>query len=164
MIDFEMLRIEKLIEEREAYENEFFSMEPSFEVENIELDIIQFNSEEELENPFEIDDFFDNLRDEQLIREREVYEIQFFKNQNFEMIENDFLDKIIESYNEPEIPEPDFDWEYDDFSDPCPIEEPVFRKLRSCWCDVDYMPHDDNYYGGDCYFYPDGDLLGIYPL
>ena len=80
MIDFEMLRIEKLIEEREAYENEFFSMEPSFEVENIELDIIQFNSEEELENPFEIDDFFDNLRDEQLIREREVYEIQFFKN------------------------------------------------------------------------------------
>ena len=74
MVDIEMLRIEKLIEEREVYENSFFSME--YKDEEFKFRISQFEEiyqdylvepvEYELFEPFE--DYFEKLRDEKLIK------------------------------------------------------------------------------------------------
>ena len=72
--DFELLRIEKLIEEREAYEMEFLSMEPStaefdYQIFQYELELEEmksnFNSNDFEEGPvrsFELEDLHNLLR------------------------------------------------------------------------------------------------------
>ena len=171
MVDIEILRIEKLIEEREAYENAFFSME--YKDEEFEFRISQFEEiyqdfivepveyEYELYEPFE--DYFEKMRDEKLIKERIAYEIDYFKNLDYNIIEID-VESINEPYDEPDYDiEPYFDMYYEEYFDPRPVEEPTSRKPRCCCWDLDYMPNDD-YDDTCCYYYPDGTLLGIYPL
>lgn len=173
MVDIEMLRIEKLIEEREAYENAFFSME--YKDEEFKFRISQFEEiyQDYLVEPIDyeyglmesFEDYFEKLRDEKLIKERITYEIEYFKNFTYEPIEMDFLDHVIKSYEESEIQEPDFtmyDFFPEDNFDYPPVVEPVFRKPLCHWDEMDYMPNDDFY--ENCYYYPDGDLLEIYPL
>lgn len=163
MIDIEMLRIEKLIEEREEYENSFFSMEPKLNDEltlQFTYEIIQEPSDYKLEllEPFE--DYFNNLRDEKLIEEREFYEIKYFKNLTKEIIEKDLLDCLIESYEEPNYLEFKFesfdDDFYDDYFEDYYVEEPVFVKKTCCDCNLDYMPNDNLFDNLDCYDYPEG--------
>ena len=171
MVDIEMLRIEKLIEEREAYEKAFFSMEPIVNDENLELindfeftyEVIfeEFEFDEDLHEPAE--DYFEKLREEKLIKERIIYEIDYFKDLDYNIIEID-LDKLTEPYEEPDYDlGADFEMYFDDFFDSLPIEEPTFTKLDYCWCDEDYLPHD--YYDNqECYDYPEGpkeNLCGI---
>jgi hypothetical protein len=169
MLDIEMLRIEKLIVEREAYENAFFSMEPNdieFELTIPQFDDCQefivepFNYEDELIEPFE--DYLEKLREEKLISERIAYEMEYSKKLNYKIIEGN-SESLTEPYSKPDYHLlPYYDMYPDDFFDHCPVEEPTFRKPSCNWGDMDYMPNDDSY--EDCYYYPDGDLLGIYPL
>ena len=166
MIDIEMLRIEKLIEEREDYENAFFAMESNLK----ELDLTnyqfnyeiihkEFDFEDELNEPLDYD-YLDKLRDEKLIKERQIYEIDYSKNFNIEIIEKDLLDHIIESYNESDFLEFDFEsYEevyFEDYFDYCYggyyVEHP---KRPSCGDDLDYMPHDNLFDNMDCYDYPE---------
>lgn len=168
-----MLRIEKLIEEREAYENEFFSIEQKdtefdfiiSQYEDYQEIIVElYDYEEELIEPYE--DYFEKLRDEKLIKQRIAYEIEYSKNLDYKIIEmnSDSLPEILdEPYDEPDYDfEPDFDICPNDFFDYCPVIEPIIKKPSCYWEDMDYMPQEDYY--ADCYYYPDGDLLGIYPL
>ena len=105
------------------------------------------------------------LRDENLIKERIVSEIVHFKDFEGIPIELDLMDHQIEAYLKPDF---DFEWDFSMFDnnpfDHHYVEESEFRKSRCCLCGMDYMPHDDFYISSDCYDYPDGDLLGIYPL
>lgn len=172
MKDIEMLRIKKLIKERESYEIEFFSMKPNDEQfyftisqfeDNLELIVEPYYYEEELIEPYE--DYIEKLRDERLIKERIAYEIEYSKNLDYKIIEmkSDCSIENEELYDKPYYNfEPDFDMYPDDFFDYCPVAEPILKKPSCYWDDMDYMPQDDFY--TDCYYYPDGDLLGIYPL
>lgn len=170
MLDNESLRIESLIEEREIYENSFFVMEDISKSNEFDNAIIQyelnqefnesFDFEDELSYSFVLEDELENLRIEKLIRERESYEIQYFRNLNAPSFEMDSLDIQIQSYDEGDFyPEPDFGY-FDD----CYIEEPVMMNKPSCGYDLDYLPNDDNFDYLDCYDYPDGpdeNLSGI---
>ena len=173
MRDIEMLRIEKLIEERETYENEFFSIEQNdlefdFTISQYddcqEIIVEPYDYKEELIEPYE--DYLEKLRDEKLIKQRIAYEIEYSKNLDYKIIEMNFdrFSEILdEPYDEPDYDlEPDFDIYQDDFFDNSPVSEPIIKKPSCYREDMDYMPQDDFY--ADCYYYPDGDLLGIYPL
>lgn len=166
MIDIEMLRNEKLIEQREEYENAFFAMEPNMDELNLtgiqfpyEIIPEEFDFEDELNEPLDYD-YLDRIRDEKLIEERQIYEINYFRNFNIEIIEKDLLDHIIESYEEPDYFE--FDYEcydevyFEDDFDYCYggyyVEQP---KRPSCGDDLDYMPHDNLFDYMDCYDYPE---------
>lgn len=174
MLDIEMLRIEKLIVEREAYEIAFFSMEQNDK--EFEFTISQFDDYQEIiVEPFDYgelliepaEEYLEKLREEKLISQRIAYEIEYSKNLDYKIIEMD-PNRLTEHYDEPDYDiqsydfEPDFDMYPDDFFDHRPVEEPIYRKPSYNWGDMDYMPNDDYY--EDCYYYPDGDLLGIYPL
>lgn len=172
MVDIEMLRIEKLIEEREAYENAFFSME--YKDEEFKFRISQFEElyQDYLVEPIDyeydlmesFEDYFEKLRDEKLIKERIAYEIEYFKNIDYNIIEID-VESINEPYDEPDYDiEPDFEMYYEEDFDPRPLWEPTFRKPHRCCWDSDYMPNDDFNDDAYCYYYPDGTLSGIYPL
>lgn len=165
MVDIEMLRIEKLIEEREVYENSFFSME--YKDEEFKFRISQFEEiyqdylvepvEYELFEPFE--DYFEKLRDEKLIKERESYELQFFKNIDFDDFKMDTLDILISSYDECDYPtKHEFENlnECNEFFDNFYVEEPIIMNKPACGYDLDYLPNDDIFDNLDCYDYPDG--------
>ena len=93
-VDVELLRIERLIEERETYEQQFFSLESPAPDEFHHI-VLQYENEIEPQEPeyeyskmeyFEEDDFYQfefedyllELRDERLIEERKEYEASFF--------------------------------------------------------------------------------------
>ena len=99
-MDMESLRNEKLIEEREMYENDFISIEDIMKSDELdyyahsqyeEYIIREFESELDFHNdnlngfvyPFEDEDFLIQLRDEKLIEERESYEKNYFKFADF---------------------------------------------------------------------------------
>ena len=156
MRDIEMLRIERLIVERQDYEDAFFSLEPQND--ELEYTISQYIREIEniSFNPFEYEDYLIELRDEKLIKEQEKYE-----QNNFSFSEVDVYDFQIKAM-EDELFENDYDSEYYQY------EEEMFYHLQylkssqfekpTCSCmDLDYMPHDDglcDYF--DCYDYPEG--------
>lgn len=182
VVDIELLRIESLIEKREEYEEKFFSVEPPFdefdyiisqynmELESQEINYIPEDFKEDLENPFELEDRMNQLRDEMLIEEREKYENDPLPIVLDEFALNDFYDFQIEAMEEEEFLkenvyddyEPDFDSEYWQY------EEDMFWKLHylrqtqfeqpKCGCAyMDYMPHDDGLCDYlDCYDYPEG--------
>lgn len=127
MFDMEVLRNQQLIEEREIYENNFIRVEdimksdemdyytcPKFEEYFLE-DFVYDDIIEELDLEFDFEDYLENLRVEQLIEEREAYEMQYFSIQK-ETPESDLLDFLIESFEEDNYcPEYDYYDYYDDY-------------------------------------------------
>ena len=187
VVDIELLRFERLIEEREAYEKEFFSLEPPTddfeymisqylqETEKQEINFIAPDFEEDLFNPFELEDLLNQLRDEKLIEEREKYEENYFSICDENLILNDSYELQIAAREEEYRLEqnelnPDFDYEdylYEEemFYHLLYLKESQFAK-PSCRCvDLDYIPNDDGLCDYlDCYDYPEGpdeNLCGI---
>ena len=142
MIDVEALRNEKLIEERETYENNFISIEDILKSDELdyyagpqyeEYLIGEFESELDFHNdnmnclvyPFEDEDSLIQLRDEKLIEEREAYEADYFASVDFDLIENDIFDLQIEAREFDECLEennPNLDYGYEDYLYPDPDE------------------------------------------
>ena len=183
--DFELLRIEKLIEERGAYEREFLSMEPytaefDYQIFQYELELEEmetnFNSndfEEDLSDPFELEDLHNLLRDMSLIREREEYEAIHFSTIEADLFREDIFDFQIaakEESLEQDGYDCDFEYEPEDYEDYVydQYEEDMFWNLHylresqfekpKCGCAyMDYMPNDDGFCDYlDCYDYPEG--------
>ena len=184
VVDIELLHFEKLIEEREAYEEDFFSLEPpvdefdymisqyDLELEAQEINYALDDFEEDLVYPFEDEDFLIQLRDEKLIEERESYEKDYFEFADFP--DNDIFDFQISSREGEEfieVDEFDYDFEYEpEYEDYeyYQYEEDMYWNLfylkksqfaaPECGCaDLDYMPHDDGLCDYmDCYDYPEG--------
>ena len=174
-VDIELLRIEKLIEEREAYEKEFFSLEPStaefdymisqycLELEKLETDYAMNDYEEYLSDSFEYDDLQNQLRDIILINEREEYEAIFFSTIDEDLVINDIYECQIaameeEGFHELNGYDYDFEYEPEDYDDYIhdQYEEEMFWNLHylrqsqfekpKCSCAyIDYMPNDDGF-------------------
>ena len=184
--DFELLRIEKLIEEREAYEKEFLSLEPStaeldyqifqyeLELEDMETNLNSNDFEEDLSDPFELEDLHNLLRDMSLIREREEYEAIHFSTIEANLFREDIFDFQIAAREEESLEQDgydcDFAYEPEDYEDYVydQYEEDMFWNLHylresqfekpKCGCAyMDYMPNDDGFCDYlDCYDYPEG--------
>ena len=184
--DFELLRIEKLIEEREAYEKEFLSLEPStaeldyqifqyeLELEDMETNLNSNDFEEDLSDPFELEDLHNLLRDMSLIREREEYEAIHFSTIEANLFREDIFDFQIAAREEESLEQDgydcDFEYEPEDYEDYVydQYEEDMFWNLHylresqfekpKCGCAyMDYMPNDDGFCDYlDCYDYPEG--------
>ena len=183
--DFELLRIEKLIEEREDYEKEFLSLEPStaeldyqifqyeLELEDMETNLNSNDFEEDLSDPFELEDLHNLLRDMSLIREREEYEAIHFSTIEADLFREDIFDFQIaakEESLEQDGYDCDFEYEPEDYEDYVydQYEEDMFWNLHylresqfekpKCGCAyMDYMPNDDGFCDYlDCYDYPEG--------
>ena len=184
--DFELLRIEKLIEEREAYEKEFLSLEPStaeldyqifqyeLELEDMETNLNSNDFEEDLSDPFELEDLHNLLRDMSLIREREEYEAIHFSTIEADLFREDIFDFQIAAREEESLEQDgydcDFEYEPEDYEDYVydQYEEDMFWNLHylresqfekpKCGCAyMDYMPNDDGFCDYlDCYDYPEG--------
>lgn len=183
-VDFELLRLEKLIEEREAYEEQFFSLKPpvdefehtisqhNYELQEYELNYAFPSLEEIPVNSFEIEDYLNQLRDEKLIEEREIYEEnflsiliddsaidEFYKFQMDTMGLEEFLN-IDDFYDYDYKYEPDY--EYDQYEEDMFWEIEYLKRSQfespKCGCAyLDYMPHDDGLCDYlDCYDYPEG--------
>lgn len=193
--DFELLRIEKLIEEREAYEKEFFSLEPStaeldymifqyeLDLEDMEINYNLNDFEEDLSNPFELEDLQNRLRDMSLIKEREEYEAIHFSTLDADLFMNDIYEYQIASREEEDfLDQNDYDYDFnygpEDYENYVydQYEEDMFWNLHylreaqfvkpKCSCAyMDYMPNDDGFCDYlDCYDYPEGpeeNLIGI---
>lgn len=174
-IDIELLRIEKLIEEREAYEKEFLSLEPStaefdyrisqhcLELEKLETNYAMNDFEEDLSDSFEYGGLQNQLRDIILINEREEYEAIFFSTIDEELAINDIYECQIAAMEEEgflELNGYDYDFEYgpEDYNDYIhdQYEEEMFWNLHylrqsqfekpKCSCAyMDYMPNDDGF-------------------
>ena len=174
-VDIELLRIKKLIEEREAYEKEFLSLEPStaefdymisqycLELEKLETDYAMNDYEEYLSDSFEYDDLQNQLRDIILINEREEYEAIFFSTIDEDLVINDIYECQIAAMEEEgflELNGYDYDFEYEpeDYDDYIhdQYEEEMFWNLHylrqsqfekpKCSCAyMDYMPNDDGF-------------------
>ncbi len=167
IVDTENLRIERLIEEREDYENTFLSMQAIFKSEELNYEISQFEYKpESFEDSFEFEDYILQLRDERLIEEREEYENFYFAIFDEGIIEEDSLDLLIESYDyndysdyleiENYFEDYDYDDEFDFFEDVY-VEEPSFMEITWCGYDYqDYMPNDNLYDRLDGCDYPSG--------
>ena len=183
--DFELLRIEKLIEERGAYEREFLSMEPytaefdyqifqyELELEDMETNLNSNDFEEDLSDPFELEDLHNLLRDMSLIREREEYEAIHFSTIEADLFREDIFDFQIaakEESLEQDGYDCDCEYEPEDYEDYVydQYEEDMFWNLHylresqfekpKCGCAyMDYMPNDDGFCDYlDCYDYPEG--------
>ena len=184
--DFELLRIEKLIEEREDYEKEFLSLEPStaeldyqifqyeLELEDMETNLNSNDFEEDLSDPFELEDLHNLLRDMSLIREREEYEAIHFSTIEANLFREDIFDFQIAAREEESLEQDgydcDFAYEPEDYEDYVydQYEEDMFWNLHylresqfekpKCGCAyMDYMPNDDGFCDYlDCYDYPEG--------
>lgn len=184
--DFELLRIEKLIDEREAYEKEFLSLEPStaeldyqifqyeLELEDMETNLNSNDFEEDLSDPFELEDLHNLLRDMSLIREREEYEAIHFSTIEADLFREDIFDFQIAAREEESLEQDgydcDFEYEPEDYEDYVydQYEEDMFWNLHylresqfekpKCGCAyMDYMPNDDGFCDYlDCYDYPEG--------
>lgn len=194
--DIEILHNERLIQEREEYENSFFIVEDILKSEewnfissqyesmaiNEELNLKVPHFENDLQNPFEFEDFLLELRDEKLIGEREEYEANYFAVIDENLVLNDIFDLQIKSREEDEFIEAngydyDFkyeeefeDYEYDEYEEKMfwelfYLKQNQFKKPNCKCIDLDYMPHDDGFYDYlDCYDYPEGpdeNLCGI---
>lgn len=136
MFDREFLRNQQLIEERIEYEDDFIDMEG-------------IKKSEELDLEFEFDDYYNQIRDEQLI---EMYESQIME---YYMEIDDYesqYDPLQESIDSLEKPEPDygfFDYDYDN----CYFEEIPMDAAYSCGELHGYVVES----GGFCdYDYPEG--------
>jgi hypothetical protein len=191
-VDIELLRIENLIEEIEDYEEEFFSMEPSnddldYIIKQYEQEIIKpelnYNFEEIddiLFDPFDSEDYLNQLHDEKLIRERELYEASEFLYIDDEFAFNDIFDFQITAREEEEFKERngyDYSFKYepedcfydDEYEDEMYYHLKYLRESQfavQCECPyMDYMPNDDGICDFlDCYDYPEGpeeNLCGI---
>ena len=214
MFDIESLRNEKLIEERQNYENDFISIEdiikseeldyytdPQFKEyfeETIESDVLNYmdnmdDFEETIESKFlnymdnmddfdysfELEDRLMQKRDENLFECYKQYEVNYFKNLDFDSIVDNIFDYQINSFELDNFLEDDaFDYddcEYDDF-DYYEYEEEMFYhllylkksqfELPSCSCpSMDYMPNDNGFCDYlDCFDYPEGpdeNLCGV---
>ena len=134
---------------------------------------------------FEFEDYMNQLRDENLIKEREAYEKAYFStiDENVEL--NNIFEHQIASREEVEFIEIngyDYDFKYEPEFDPDFVfdqyEDDMFYKLyylkqeslmasqESCSCAyMDYMPNDNGLCDNlDCYDYPEGpeeNLCGI---
>lgn len=123
----ENLRNQQLIEEREIYENNFISIEdimksdeldyytcPKFEEYFLE-DFVCEDTMNELDLEFDFEDYLINLRDEQLIEQREAYEEKYFSVPD-EIPDVDLMDLQIESFERygyaPEYDYYDVDYNY----------------------------------------------------
>ena len=174
-VDIELLRIEKLIEEREDYEKEFLSLEPStaefdyrisqhcLELEKLETNYAMNDFEEDLFDSFEYGALQNQLRDIILINEREEYEAIFFSTIDEDLAINDIYECQIASMEEEgflELNGYDYDFEYEpeDYDDYIhdQYEEEMFWNLHylrqsqfekpKCSCAyMDYMPNDDGF-------------------
>ena len=184
MIDIEVSRNMKLIEEREDYENDFISIEdilkseeldyyttPNYEeyfLKKAEDDFIQ-----DLDWEFELEDCLSQLRDERMIEahmDMDEYPFEI----DLDIAEYDPLGAQIKSleYGE-DITECEYwDDNYYDFDDFYDYEDPIedyfyfeshkFERnsyLEASYCGgnyLDYMPHDDIYFRIDGCDYPEG--------
>lgn len=172
-VDFELLRIEKLIEEREAYEKAFLSLEPQAdeleyrisqyeqEIETKNFQRLRQDFEEVLSDPFDFEDRQNLLRDVMLIKEHLEYESSDNIIVDDFFASNDIYDFQIEAREEEEFIKQngydyDFKYEPEDYGDYVydPYEEEMFWHLHylresqlerpKCSCAyMDYMPHDD---------------------
>lgn len=137
VVDIELAHFERLIEEREAYEEEFFSMEPptdeidylisqyESEIENEEFEYIMDDSEVDFDYSFDREDSIIQLRNEKLIEEREAYEADYFASVDFDLAQNDIFDLQIEAHELDEYLEennPNLDYGYEDYLYPDPDE------------------------------------------
>ena len=181
VVDIELSRFEKLVEEREAYEEEFLSMEPPVDdiihlieeyCNQTEFDEVTFSFndfEVDVVNPLEYDDRLIQLRDEKLIKEREEYESFDIIPDDFAI--NDIYDCQISAMDEDELlVRNGFVCSYEDYLDyeNSQYEEEMFWNLHylresqfekpKCSCAyMDYMPNDDGFCDYlDCYDYPEG--------
>ena len=194
VVDIELLRIEKLIEERESYEAEFFSLEPPADnLDNIiskycmeiECHAVLNNLEDDLDDPFEFEEYLNQIRDERLIEEREAYEKEYFSIADENGVLDDIFEYRIASREEEEFiqingyeydfnyePEYEPDFEFDQYEEDMFYEllylkqESQMASQQSCSCAyMDYMPNDDGLCDYlDCYDYPEGpdeNLCGI---
>lgn len=180
IVDVELLRMESLIENRLAYEEDFLSMAPPAdyiicEYENQEYTLSQ-GLEDDLIDPFELEDYHNQLRDEILIQQREKYESVFFNdyyavNDLFEFQINardeDLCLEEIEYDYTIEAEDYIFDqYEEDMFYHLLYLKQGQFEKPDTCSCPYsDYLPNDDGFCDYlDCYDYPEGpdeNLAGV---
>ena len=142
---FENLRIESLISEREAYENAFFNFKDIEKSREIDFRIHMF----ELDNSWDSEDYFMQLRDLALIEEYQDYNFHILE----EVPEKDMLDFIIESYEETfDYPEYDYYDDYDDYF----VEE---ISMDAAYCGnvmIGYEVKDDPFDTLDFCDYPEG--------
>ena len=135
-VDVEVLRIEKLIEEREIYEEQFLSMENTLQCDKLDYSIAQYEKEIEkqeilasrfqdfgdgLFNPFGYEDYLMEKRDEELIEEREKYESDYFAIVDESLVFNDIFDFQIRSRERDEFIERngyDYDFKYEPEDEP----------------------------------------------
>ena len=122
MIDFEEKRNQQLIEEREKYENEYFSQIKDLIGEIDEMDKCISEKYEYIFNPFD----FEDRRNQQLIEEHEKYENEYFSQIKDLIDEIDDMDKYISERYEyifnPFDFEPDFDYDcYEAWCDEIPM-------------------------------------------
>lgn len=184
MIDMESLRNEKLIEERQNYENDFISISDIMKSEELDYYTapqfeVYFEKTPESEAPnlddfdysFEVEDRFIQKRDEILIKEHEAYEKNNFEDIDFDLIFDDIFDHQIKAFEQDTFLEeivPDYDFDFEDYEDMQYEEdmswdlhylrESQFETQSQCGCPYDdYMPNDDGLCDYlDCYDYPEG--------
>ena len=169
MFDFENIRNEQLIEEREVYENSFFDIRDIQKSEELNYTIEQYEifSDEnsfffeddfvcEFDMEFDVEDYFLQLRDEQLIEMQEAYEELELSNIPDEAFQKDSFDIQIESYECPSYDDYEFEY-YDDIEIYLDYDEPDYTELSDCGESyMDYMPNDDPFDRIDGCDYPEG--------
>lgn len=106
MFDRDVLRDQQLIEERIEYENDFMDMEG-------------INKSEELDLEFEFEDYYNQIRDEQLIEMHEAEIMEYYLEIDEFASEFDPLQESIDAFAEP-VPDYEF---FDDDYDNCYFEE-----------------------------------------
>ena len=184
--DVEFMRMESLIEERDAYEKEFFSMEPPHDEPDFRfLELCLETAEPEVNfihvglfYPFEMEDYFDDMRDERLINEREAYEAEFISSIPYGgFADNDLIEYQVESMEEYDFIDrngygydSNYEQKFDDFDYGMPdhelYHEHHYTEPESCNCAyMDYMPNDYGFNDClECHDYPEGpeeNLCGI---
>lgn len=169
MFDFENIRNEQLIEEREVYENSFFDIRDIQKSEELNYTIEQYEifSEEnsfffeddfacEFDMEFDVEDYFLQLRDEQLIEMQEAYEELELSNIPEEAFQKDSLDILIESYEHPSYDDYEFEY-YEDSEIYLDYEERDYmQSAYSCNGFMDYVPNEGPFDRLDGCDYPEG--------
>lgn len=156
MIDVENVRNMLMIEERQAYENDFIAIEDILKSEEIDYTIFHHEYENEsVRYTFDCEDYYLNLRDEKLIAERESYEASYLSDS----VEKDTLDYIIESFDEFEYNH----FEFDEYIDYEPVEYCYdcynHNQLEAAYCAnhiIGYPINDDPFEVIEDCDYPEG--------
>ena len=128
VVDIELLRIEKLIEEQLDYEEGFLSMETTpieefnhtisqyeneIEKQELEYQYSQFDDlEDDFVNPFGYEDYLIEKRDEMLIKEREEYESNFLIVDENVVLDNIYNFQIASLLQEDFIEENEYDYDF----------------------------------------------------